>query len=69
LEPLVKFVKDAHPAGDRIIASGESTTRPRQRVRRTGWRKDAELALFYLKSGGPSTVVRKIRGRIRRARS
>lgn len=70
LAPLVDFVADAHHARDNaaLEGGGAAPARVRKRVRRSGIRHDLELALFYLKSGGPSTVVRKVRSRLKRVR-
>ncbi|PRY68901.1 hypothetical protein B0I08_103106 [Glaciihabitans tibetensis] len=69
LEPLVTFVASPHSAADRAVGSRSDAPRrgrPRQRIKRSGWRHDLGLVKFYLQNGGPKTVVRKIRSRLRK---
>ena len=67
LAPLTRFVRDPRPAADRGGASSMgSEVRPRKRVRRSGVRHDLGLLAFYLKSGGPRVVARKVGARFRR---
>ncbi|HET8958067.1 MAG TPA: glycosyltransferase family 4 protein, partial [Microcella sp.] len=72
LAPLVSFVDAPRPAGDRLdahvgaITSPRPRPRPRQRRKRSGLRHDLGLVAFYLRNGGPSLVLRKIRGRFAR---
>jgi len=71
LEPLVRFVKAPHPAGDRdgsTARNAMSIDRPRKRVRPSGLRHDAGLVIFYLKNGGPRLVLGKIQRRLGRSR-
>jgi GT2 family glycosyltransferase/glycosyltransferase involved in cell wall biosynthesis len=68
VRPLVEFVADPRPAKDRVglVVGVDTAARPRQRVKRSGARHNAELVVFYLRSGGPLLVARKIRSRLRR---
>lgn len=70
LEPLVSFVAAPRPAGDRMDAHAQlaANDRPRQRPRRkrSGLRHDLGLVAFYLRNGGPSLVMRKVRSRLSR---
>lgn len=70
LSPLVAFVADSHHARDNtgIATQKGVTVRNRQRVKRSGLRHDLELAVFYLKSGGPKTVLHKVKTRLKRIR-
>ncbi|GAA3588408.1 glycosyltransferase [Klugiella xanthotipulae] len=70
LEPLVSFVNEAHFAEDRI-RQGASFDSPvaagrRVRVRKHGLARDVELAVFYLKNGGPKILVKKVSNRLKR---
>ncbi|HEY8913977.1 glycosyltransferase [Lacisediminihabitans sp.] len=72
LAPLLAFVADPHHAGDNgeyAHGSGRARVRTRQRKRVSGLRHDIKLAIFHLRTSGPRTVLRKVRTRLRRARS
>jgi GT2 family glycosyltransferase/glycosyltransferase involved in cell wall biosynthesis len=71
LAPLVDFVANARHARDHpeFTPHGQIHERTRTRVKRSGLRHDIELVRFYLKSGGPRIVFRKIRNRLRRTAS
>jgi GT2 family glycosyltransferase/glycosyltransferase involved in cell wall biosynthesis len=66
LEPLVRFVANAHPAADRVLGGASGGTRRRKRVRRSGIGHDVRRTLHYLRNGGPALVLRKVRNRIGR---
>jgi glycosyltransferase involved in cell wall biosynthesis len=67
LAPLVKFVANPSHAPDRVLAAARGTETPMLPVRR-GMRRNASLVLFYLKTGGPSEVVRRVLAKVRRRR-
>ncbi|MHC5795248.1 glycosyltransferase [Lacisediminihabitans sp. FW035] len=72
LAPLVAFVADPHHAGDNSEyehGSGRVRVRTRQRVRVSGLRHDVKLAVYYLRTSGPRTVLRKVSTRLKRTRS
>ncbi len=66
LEPLVRFVADAHPAADRVLGGAAGGIRRRKRVRRSGVVHDLRRTLHYLRNGGPAIVIRKVRKRLDR---
>ncbi|GAA1692382.1 glycosyltransferase [Microcella alkalica] len=67
LTPLTSFLSSPRPAADRdVLAGGPMEGRPRRRRKRSGIRHDISLVLFYMKNGGPSTVLRKVRNRLRK---
>lgn len=67
LAPLVSFVGEGRAASDRTgVALRESAGGRQIRKRKHGLAKDIELIGFYLKNGGPKTVVNKVRSRLRR---
>lgn len=69
LAPLVDFVANARHSGDhRGLAAGELAvaSRLRRRRRRSGIRHDVGRALFYLRNGGVSTVMYKVKNRLNR---
>lgn len=71
LAPLVEFVAAPYPAGDRVGETAYEASvanRPRQRKKRSGLRHDIGLVGYYLRNGGPSVVVTKIKRRLRRAK-
>ena len=69
LVPLVKFVANPRRAPDRgELPTRVNLIRPRRRVKHSGIRHDLRLIAFYLKSGGPRVVARKIVSRVRRWR-
>ena len=71
LAPLVEFVAAPHPAGDRVGETAYEASVancPRQRKKRSGLRHDIGLVGYYLRNGGPSVVVTKIKRRLRRAK-
>jgi hypothetical protein len=69
LEPLVKFVADARPAGDRIgsvsVAGSRRLSATPHRKRR-GLRYDVGLVVHYLNNGGPRVVLHKMKRRLKR---
>jgi hypothetical protein len=68
LAPLIDFVAHPHHAGDNADISLSARARARKkRKKRSGLRRDAELALFYLRSNGPRVVVSKVLRRLRRS--
>lgn len=68
LEPLVRFVNDPQPSGDRPPAS--AGRRARRRQRNTGGRPRLIRSTWvYLKIGGPRLVWRKVISRLRRNRA
>jgi glycosyltransferase involved in cell wall biosynthesis len=72
LTPLVEFIEAPHSAGDRVgstPASNDQIDRPRQRRKRSGFRHDIGLVSYYLRNGGPSVVIDKVKRRLGRARS
>ena len=73
LAPLVAFAADPRPAADRVASGAATTERPNRRTpvrrRRHGVRHDVGLFFHYLKVGGPSVVVAKVKSRLRRRRS
>lgn len=72
LAPLVSFVADPRPAADRISSGAATVERVNRRTpvrrRRHGVRHDVGLFFHYLKVGGPSVVVTKVKSRLRRRR-
>ncbi|SEN95089.1 glycosyltransferase [Cryobacterium luteum] len=71
LEPLVSFVADARPAGDRLGTLSAPSARglpagPRRK--RRGLRHDLGLVVHYLNNGGPKVVLHKIKRRLNRHR-
>lgn len=69
LEPLLAFVADARPAGDRIgsvsaAASRRLTTTPHRK--RRGMRHNVGLVIHYLNNGGPRVVIHKMKRRLKR---
>jgi len=71
LAPLVDFVSHARHASDhpQFTPHGQIHERTRTRVKKSGVRHDLELVYFYLKSGGPRMVLRKVRNRLTRSAS
>lgn len=71
LAPLVEFVSNARHASDHpeFTPHGQIHERTRTRVKRSGIRHDIELVYFYLRSGGPRMVLRKIKNRLSRSTS
>ena len=69
LAPLVDFVAGARHSGDhRGLTAGElaRVSQLRRRRRRSGLRHDLGRALFYLRNGGVSTVLNKVKNRLKR---
>jgi GT2 family glycosyltransferase/glycosyltransferase involved in cell wall biosynthesis len=69
LRPLLSFVASPRPAGDRGDASMASAglgRRPRRR--RSGFRHDLRLALYYFRMGGAGLVADRVRRRMERRR-
>ncbi|MCU1580510.1 MAG: glycosyl transferase [Rhodoglobus sp.] len=68
LAPLIDFVAHPYHAGDNADVSLSARARARKkRKKRSGLRRDAELALFYLRSNGPRVVMGKVLRRLRRS--
>ena len=68
LAPLVDFISSPHHAGDNAdLASATKARALRKRKKRSGFRHDVELVLFYLRSSGPRVVAGKIIRRLRRS--
>jgi GT2 family glycosyltransferase/glycosyltransferase involved in cell wall biosynthesis len=68
LQPLVEFVSNPSPAGDRRYGQGAAPRQPRKRKKRSGIRHDVSRVLYYLRNGGTSVVMAKFRNRLRRNR-
>jgi glycosyltransferase involved in cell wall biosynthesis len=66
LRPLVEFVAGAHPAADRLDAGAVERLKRQRRKRRSGFRHDVGLAIMYLRTSGPRTVMDKVLRRLRR---
>ena len=67
LEPLVEFCRAPARAADVAcpdLAKGAALSRLS-----TGRRRDLEIAMSYLKAGAPGPVLRRVRHRIRSART
>ena len=68
LEPVVAFCRDPHPAPD--LASGRVDLRGRHRTQvgpaPHGLRHDVGLAVQYVRQGGATLLVRKVRDRVTR---
>lgn len=60
LAPLVAFVDDPRPSGDRGREVGTG-----RRKRRRGFARDVELVMHHLRNGGPTVVFRKVAARLR----
>ena len=67
LAPLIEFVADPLPAGDRRYGSGAATaTKVRKRKKRSGLRHDLSRVIYYLRNGGITVVMTKVKNRFRR---
>lgn len=70
LEPLVRFVSDPRHAPDLVsrglVGDGGAVKRPVTRRKKHGVRHDVELFFHYLRNGGPTVVVKKVRSRLGR---
>jgi len=66
LEPLRRFTLQPRPAADRPQAGQPARRTIAAPRRRSGIRHDARLALYYLRTAGPLTVLGKVRRRLRR---
>ncbi|MBC7592037.1 MAG: glycosyltransferase [Salinibacterium sp.] len=71
LRPLTEFMSEPRHAPDRrgeVQVSGRPTDSAalRRRQRPHGLRYDLSLAAHYLKAGGPTVVIRKVRNRLKR---
>ena len=76
LAPLIEFCRDPHHAADKRTTAkpkrGDKGVRaaavyqPPKRV--TGRRRDVQRVLYYLREGGPATVLERTRARIARRR-
>ncbi len=68
LKPLLDFVANPHHAGDlQHFADGsEAVARTRSSRKRSGLRHDIDMAVHYLRNGGVSIVVSKVRNRLKR---
>ena len=67
LEPLAEFCRDPHRAAD--IACPDLQQGAVLSRLSTGRRRDLEIALSYLKAGAPGPVIRRVRQRLRAART
>jgi GT2 family glycosyltransferase/glycosyltransferase involved in cell wall biosynthesis len=71
LRPLLDFVQKPRRARDLVESTrGAISKRPARKTnrrRKRGFRHDVGLVAFYLRNGGPITVLRKIHRRIRNA--
>jgi GT2 family glycosyltransferase/glycosyltransferase involved in cell wall biosynthesis len=68
LAPLLRFVADPRPAGDRADGAVRVALRRRPRRRRSGVRHDLSLVLYYFRLGGPRLVAERVRRRVERRR-
>jgi len=64
LQPLLDFVANPAPARDRVTGAPRAAVRSHRK--RAGIRHDLSLVGYYLKAGGPSLVIWKVRNRLRR---
>ncbi len=64
LEPLTSYVRDPWPAPDRKLIARTSVVRL-QYVKHYGFAHDFRRAVHYLREGGMSAVMQKIRDRLR----
>jgi glycosyltransferase involved in cell wall biosynthesis len=63
LEPLVDFCAAPRRAADRCCPD----LRPLREVQvKRGWRKDADIAMQYLRAGAPKLLLQRLGGRLRR---
>ncbi len=65
LRPLVDFVAQTRRAADRADGATAERARRDRRSKRSGFRHDARLALMYLRTSGPRTVIDKVLRRLR----
>jgi hypothetical protein len=63
LEPLVAYVRDPWPAPDRQMIERESVVRLRK-VKHYGPLHDLRRVAYYLREGGVSGVIAKLRDRL-----
>jgi hypothetical protein len=63
LEPVVEFVSNPRRASDSDATFSQQT---RRRRRRSGLVHDLRRAAYYLRAGGPRTVIDKVGRRLRR---
>jgi len=72
MRPLLDYARNPVRAADKDLGKGARrpasvTSKPR-RSRRTGVRRDLDRVLYYMRNGGPSAVVERVRARRRRIR-
>jgi len=66
LQPLIDFVADPHPAGDRQFGPLSTQRVARKRKKRSGALHNVSRVVYYLRTGGIGVVAAKLRNRIRR---
>lgn len=67
LAPLVEFCRAPSTAADRAPAARAERSPAQRKPRPTGLRRDLQRALYYLRNGGPSAVMERVRARRRRS--
>lgn len=65
LAPLVDFVASPHHAKDNADL-GSGTRRTKRKKKRSGFRHDLELVMYYLRTSGPRSVAEKVMRRLKR---
>jgi GT2 family glycosyltransferase/glycosyltransferase involved in cell wall biosynthesis len=70
LDPLVRFMEDPRHAAD-LLANGSVKAAPARsgrprRVKKHGFVHDAGLVVHYMRTGGPTVLLRKVRSRLGR---